>query len=334
MIEVENLTKRYGDVTAVADLSFTVHPGRVTGFLGPNGAGKSTTMRMVLGLDRPTSGVALVNGHRYARSAAPMREVGALLEPGALHRSRTARAHLRWLARAGSLPLSRVEEVLDQVGLGEVGDRLVGEFSLGMRQRLGIAVALLGDPGVLILDEPLNGLDAEGIVWVRRLLQGLAAQGRTVFLSSHLMNEMEATADHVLVIGAGRLLADVTVEEMVSTGAAARVLVSSPRAAELARLITAGSGEVRSPQPDEPDELEVRGMDAAGIGDLAARHGIALHQLTTTRPRLEEAFISLTHVHGKHHGRAADPDDRPADPTGARPAHLSDTARTEGTPTR
>jgi ABC-2 type transport system ATP-binding protein len=317
MIEVEQLTKRYGDVAAVTDLSFTVHPGRVTGFLGPNGAGKSTTMRMVLGLDRPTAGRARVNGHAYARSPAPMREVGALLDAGALHKSRTARAHLRWLARAGSLPVPRVDEVLDQVGLTGVADRLIGEFSLGMRQRLGIAAALLGDPGVVILDEPLNGLDAEGIVWVRRLLQDLAAEGRTVFLSSHLMNEMEATADHVLVIGQGRLLADLTVEEMVSSGAAARVHVTSPRAAELADLVTADGGRVA---PAEEGGLEVRGLDAARVGDLAAAHGIPLHQLTTTRPRLEEAFISLTHARGAHQGRplepAAAPADRPADHEG------------------
>ena len=320
MIEVANLTKRYGNVTAVDDLSFTVQPGRVTGFLGPNGAGKSTTMRMVLGLDRPTSGVALVNGRPYSRSAAPMREVGALLDPGALHRSRTARAHLRWLAWAGSLPLSRVDEVLEQVGLGGVGGRLIGELSLGMRQRLGIAAALLGDPGTVILDEPLNGLDPEGILWLRRLLQGLAAEGRTVFLSSHLMNEMEATADHLLVIGAGRLLADLTVEEMVSTGAATRVHVTSPRADELARLI-AGSAEVGSRRPDE---LEVRGIDAARIGEVAARHGIPLYQLTTTRPRLEEAFISLTHVHGAHHA-----------PTAGGPGRAdTHTADTEETPAR
>jgi ABC-2 type transport system ATP-binding protein len=303
MIEVANLTKKYGNNTAVDDLSFTVRPGRVTGFLGPNGAGKSTTMRMVLGLDRPTSGAALVNGRPYTRAPAPMHEVGALLDPGAVHRSRSARAHLRWLAWAGSLPASRVDEVLELVGLGKAGEKLIGEMSLGMRQRLGIAAALLGDPGVLILDEPLNGLDAEGIVWVRKLLQGLAAEGRTVFVSSHLMNEMEATADHVLVIGEGRLLADLPVGEMVRAGASSAVTVSTPRATDLARLITEHGGPATTVRVPGPDELEVHGLDAAHIGDLAAGSGIPLHQLTTSHPRLEDAFITLTHAHAAHHAQ-------------------------------
>ncbi|SDM65080.1 ABC transporter ATP-binding protein [Allokutzneria albata] len=291
MIEVHGLTKRYRDVVAVDDLSFTVSPGRVTGFLGPNGAGKSTTMRMILGLDTPTKGSARVGGRNYRSLAAPLREVGALLDPAALQKSRTARAHLLWIAQAGGIERKRIDEVLELVGLGKAGDKRVGEFSLGMRQRLGIAAALLGDPAVLMLDEPLNGLDPEGIVWVRTLLKGLASEGRTIFLSSHLMNEMEATADHVLVIGKGKLIADVSVHDLVRQGAAAQVSVVSPRAAELVALLEHTEAHIVS---GADNELIVSGVDAAEIGELAARHGIALHELTPRRPGLEEAFIHLT----------------------------------------
>lgn len=300
MIEAHRLTKRYGNIQAVEELSFTVAPGRITGFLGPNGSGKSTTMRMILGLDSPSSGTAHINGKPYRKLAAPMREVGALLDPTALNNGRTAHAHLLWLAQAGSISKDRVDEVLDLVGLTEAAQRRVGDFSLGMRQRLGLASALLGDPGVLMLDEPLNGLDPEGIVWVRALLQDLAAQGRTVLLSSHLMNEMEATADHVLVIGRGALIADIGVADLVRAGAANRVLVRSPRVDELARLLGASGAEVSK---DSGGELTVSGVDAPEIGDLAAQNRIPLHQLTTWRPGLEEAFMDLTRDAGRHQGR-------------------------------
>ncbi|KUP96917.1 ATP-binding cassette domain-containing protein [Thermobifida cellulosilytica] len=289
MIEARNLTKRYGARTVVEDLTFTVPPGRVTGFLGPNGAGKSTTLRMILGLDAPDSGVALVHGVPYASLAAPLREVGALLDAGAVHPGRTAHAHLSWLARAGGIGSRRVGEVLELVGLGGEGRRRIGEFSLGMRQRLGVAAALLGDPAVLLLDEPLNGLDAQGIVWLRVLLRDLAAQGRTVFVSSHLMNEMEATADHVLVIDSGRLVADMGVGELTRRAAGGRVTVATPRWAELAAVLPEGSARV-----DGPGRLTVTGLDAAAVGEAAARHGIALHELVSHRSRLEDAFLDLT----------------------------------------
>ncbi|TDQ45725.1 ABC transporter ATP-binding protein [Actinorugispora endophytica] len=300
MIEVRGLTKRYGGRVVVDDLTFTVAPGRVTGFLGPNGAGKSTTMRMILGLDAPASGSALVNGVPYARLTAPMREVGALLDPGALHPGRGARAHLAWLARAGGVGRARVEEVLDLVGLSEAAHRRVAEFSLGMRQRLGIAASLLGDPGVVMLDEPLNGLDPEGIVWLRSLLGGLAAQGRTVFVSSHLMNEMEATAGHVLVIGSGRLVADIGVAELTRRAAGAGVTVVAPRWAELLAALPPGSARA-----DGRGGLTVTGLDAAAVGEAAARRGIALHELTTHRPRLEDAFMDLTRGGDGRRARAA-----------------------------
>jgi ABC-2 type transport system ATP-binding protein len=301
-IEVRNLTKRYGKNVAVDDLSFGVRPGHVTGFLGPNGAGKSTTLRMVLGLDRPTAGIALVNGRPYRELAAPTREVGALLDPAALHNGRSGRAHLDWLARAGGIPRGRVAEVLDQVGLSEPADRAVGEFSLGMRQRLGMAAALLGDPGILLFDEPLNGLDPEGIVWVRTLLQGLAKEGRTVFLSSHLMNEMQATADHVLVIAQGRLLADLSVHEMISSGVGTRVTLVSPRAPHLRQLLVR-DGVTVSASAQDPAELTVNGLDATAIGDIAAANRVPLHQLTTWQPRLEDAFITLTHGKGRQQAK-------------------------------
>lgn len=289
MISLRGLTKRYGAKTVVDDLTLDVLPGRVTGFLGPNGAGKSTTMRMVLGLDRPTSGSALVGGRPYAALRHPLREVGALLDARAVHPGLTARTHLTALARSNGLPVSRVAEVLETVGLTEVADRRTGSFSLGMGQRLGIAAALLGDPAVLLFDEPVNGLDPDGVRWVRRLMRSLAAEGRTVFVSSHLMNEMEATADHVLVIDSGRLVADVGVGELTRRAAGGRVTVATPRWAELAAALPDGS--VRA---DGAGRLTVTGLDAAEVGEVAARHGIALHELVPHRSRLEDAFLDLT----------------------------------------
>jgi ABC-2 type transport system ATP-binding protein len=304
MISVRGLTKRYGETLAVDGLTFTVAPGRVTGFLGPNGAGKSTTLRMVLGLDTPTSGDARIGGTAYRRLAAPAREVGALLDPAAVDPGRTGANHLLWLARAGGIGRARVDDVLGLVGLEEVGGRRIRHYSLGMRQRLGIAAALLGDPGVLLLDEPLNGLDPEGIVWTRRLLKGFAEEGRTVLLSSHLMNEMEATADHVLVIGGGRLVADVGLAELVATGAGTRVEAVSPRADELAALLRREGATVAG---GRDGRISVTGADAARVGDLAARHGIPVHELVPVRARLEDAFMALTRGRGRHEGRTGEP---------------------------
>jgi ABC-2 type transport system ATP-binding protein len=291
MIDVQNLTKRYGEKTAVDDLSFTVRPGVVTGFLGPNGAGKSTTMRMVVGLDRPTSGTALVNGRRYAEHRAPLREVGALLEARALHPGRTARAHLTSLAATAGLPRSRVDEVLELAGLTAVADQRVGGFSLGMGQRLGVATALLGDPATVVLDEPVNGLDPDGVLWIRTLTRRLAAEGRTVFLSSHLMSEMAQTAEHLIVVGRGRLLSDTSTADFIQHAGGESVRVRSPRAGELTGLLTADGVSVSS---EESGVLDVRGLDAAAIGERALTAGIALHELTVVRPSLEDAFMTLT----------------------------------------
>jgi ABC-2 type transport system ATP-binding protein len=290
VIVARDLTKTYGTRTAVDGISFTVEPGRVTGFLGPNGAGKSTTMRMVLGLDRPTSGSVTVNGSPYADSPAPLREVGALLEARAVHPGRTARNHLRWLAASNALPPSRVDAVLGLVGLEGVADQRVGRFSLGMGQRLGIAVALLGDPAVVVLDEPVNGLDPEGIRWVRTLARQLAAEGRTVFVSSHLMAEMALTAEHLVVIGRGRVLADCPTAEFVDRHAASHVRVRSPQAAELAVLLRSRGFDVDG----HPGELRVHGSHTTGIGDLAGAHGLTLHELTLVQSSLEDAFMTLT----------------------------------------
>ena len=290
MIEVQQLTKRYGDTAAVNDLSFTVQPGRVTGFLGPNGAGKSTTMRMILGLDTPTSGEVLVNGRPYRGITSPMREIGALLDPKAFHPKRTAYDHLRWIARAGGLPRTRVDEVLDIVGLADVANRKAGEFSLGMAQRLGIATALLGDPPILLLDEPVNGLDPEGIRWIRSLLQRLAREGRTVFLSSHLMSEMEETAEHIVVIGRGQLIADANIEDFTRNSTSSHVRVVSPRSSDLVPLLRqAGAAVVEA-----PEALTVTGVESGWIGRIAAEHGIELHELTPRRASLEAAFMELT----------------------------------------
>ncbi|MCU7821901.1 ABC transporter ATP-binding protein [Kitasatospora sp. DSM 101779] len=291
MIEVRNLTKRYGATTAVAGLDFRVEPGRVTGFLGPNGAGKSTTLRMVLGLDRPTAGEALVHGRPYAALEAPLRRVGALLDAHAVHGGRTARGHLRWLAASNGLPRRRIEEVLEQVGLAEAADRRIRGFSLGMRQRLGVAAALLGDPPVLLLDEPVNGLDPEGIRWIRTLLRGLAGEGRAVLVSSHLMAEMALTADHLVVVGRGRLLADLSTEAFLAQHGRARVRVRAVDPLKLADLLRTSGTAAR---PVEGGAWEVSGAAPEEIGALAARHGVALYELSLLQDSLEEAFMRMT----------------------------------------
>jgi len=296
VIEARGLRKRYGGTVAVDGLTFDIRPGVVTGFLGPNGAGKSTTLRMILGLDRPTDGTVTVAGHAYRDLAAPMHEVGALLDAKAVHGKRSARQHLRWLAQAGGLPGARVEEVLAEVGLTEVAGRRVGGFSLGMSQRLGIAAALLGDPRTLLFDEPVNGLDPEGIRWIRTLMRRLADEGRTVVVSSHLMNEMEETADHVIVIGRGRLIADTRMAEFRLRGAGGHVRVVSPDAARLAALVARAGGQVTpAPAPGDATTFTVVGVEAARIGDLAAEHGLRVHELTPRSASLEEAFMELTH---------------------------------------
>jgi ABC-2 type transport system ATP-binding protein len=298
VIEARGLTKRYGDKTAVDGLTFTVRPGVVTGFLGPNGAGKSTTMRMVLGLDRPTEGSATVGGRTYADLPAPLHEVGALLEARAVHTSRSARNHLRALAATHGIPDRRVEEVIDLVGLGDVARKRAGGFSLGMGQRLGIASALLGDPPTVILDEPVNGLDPEGIRWVRELLKALAAEGRTIFVSSHLMSEMALTAEHVIVVGRGRLIADMSVEELIRGASVNTVLVRSPEAQRLRAALAGPDVTVSSTQADV---LEVTGLPAARIGDTARDLGVAVHELTPQRASLEEAFMEMTKDDVEYH---------------------------------
>jgi ABC-2 type transport system ATP-binding protein len=291
MIEARGLTKRYGDKVAVDDLSFRVRPGVVTGFLGPNGAGKSTTMRMILGLDAPTSGSVTVNGKPYREHTAPLREVGALLEARSVQPGRRAYHHLLALAQTSGIRRSRVDEVIDAVGLREVARRRAGGFSLGMGQRLGIAVALLGDPHTVILDEPVNGLDTEGIRWIRSLLRGLAAQGKTVFVSSHLMNEMALTAQHLIVIGRGRLIADTGVKEFIARaeGDAVRVRSTDPDA--LAALLRPRAAEVSR---DRDGALTVSGLSTDQVGRAAGAAGITLLELTERRASLEEAFIDMT----------------------------------------
>ncbi|WP_411151963.1 ABC transporter ATP-binding protein [Streptomyces sp. A30] len=291
MITAQDLTKRYGDKTVVSDLSFTVRPGTVTGFLGPNGAGKSTTMRMILGLDAPTRGHTTVGGRAYAAHPAPLQEVGALLEARSVHPGRTAHHHLRALAHTHGIPRSRVDHVLDLTGLTDVARRRVKGFSLGMGQRLGIAAALLGDPATVVLDEPVNGLDPEGVLWIRNLLKSLAAEGRTVFVSSHLMSEMALTAEHLVVIGRGRLLADTTVADFVRQSGAGTVKVVTPQAETLVRLLSAPGVDITT---TAPETLEVRGTDAERVGRTAAAHGIPLFELTPNTASLEEAFMDLT----------------------------------------
>lgn len=290
MIEVDNVTRRYGDTVAVDRLSFLVRRGAVTGFLGPNGAGKTTTMRMILGLDAPDSGHVTVNGRRYRDLPSPMREVGALLDAKAIQGGRSARDHLRWLARAGGIPQHRVAAVLEIVGLSGVAGRQLGGFSLGMYQRLGIATALLGDPQVLLLDEPVNGLDPEGIRWLRSLLKELAAEGRTVLLSSHLMSEMEATADHVIVIGRGRLIADASIEAFTRQSVAALVRVVSPDAERFVPLLRQAGARVTAAD----GVLTVQGLEAACVGKLAGQHRVELHELAPERTSLETAYMALT----------------------------------------
>lgn len=291
MIEAFGLTKRYGEKVAVDDLSFTVQPGVVTGFLGPNGSGKSTTMRLLLGLDRPTSGTATINGRPYDRLRAPLCEVGALLEARAIHTGRSARNHLLALAATHGIGRRRVTEVLDIVGLTEVAGKRAGGFSLGMGQRLGIASALLGDPHTLILDEPVNGLDPEGILWIRTLLRALAAEGRTIFVSSHLMSEMAQTASHLVVIGQGRLIADASVAELTAAAGGSVVRVRTEEAPRLRDLLAADGVSVTS---TERDLLTVTGRSSAEIGQVAAQARIALIELTPQQASLEEAFMELT----------------------------------------
>ncbi|HYA67518.1 MAG TPA: ATP-binding cassette domain-containing protein [Acidimicrobiales bacterium] len=291
MITAHALTKRYGATTAVDHLTFEVPPGEVTGFLGPNGSGKSTTMRMIMGLDVPNSGSTLINGKPYAALAWPLREVGGLLDAKAFHPSRTARSHLRWLAATNDIPLSRVDEVLDQVGLSSVGGRRAGKFSLGMSQRLGMAATLLGDPGVLLFDEPVNGLDPEGIRWVRHFLRGLAAEGRTVFVSSHLISEMSLTADRLVVIGRGRLIAETSVADFVSRGGRSAVKLVTPDVAAFTAALTAAGARV---SPGDDESLSVEGLTSSQIGDLAFRDGLRMHELVPITASLEDAFMELT----------------------------------------
>jgi ABC-2 type transport system ATP-binding protein len=291
MIEAQNLTKRYGEKTAVDDLTFTVKPGLVTGFLGPNGSGKSTTMRLILGLDAPTAGSVTVGGKAYRDYPAPLHEVGMLLEARSVHTGRSAYHHLLAMAQTHGIPRSRVEEMISLVGLEEVARKRAGQFSLGMGQRLGIAAALLGDPEVLILDEPINGLDPEGIHWIRDLLRSLAAEGRTVFLSSHLMSEMALTADHLIIIGRGRMIRDVSLADFVDERSENVVRVRSPEAAQLREAILGRGIRVSS---NEPNVLEVQGMSAEQIGAVSARNGFVLHELTPEKTSLEAAFMDLT----------------------------------------
>ena len=294
MITLQGLTKRFGATTAVDRLDVRIEPGRVTGFLGPNGAGKSTTMRMVLGLDRPTAGQALVNGRSYLTFRRPLREVGALLDAKTVHPGRTGRNHLLAMARSNAIAVGRVDEVLGIVGLSEVAGKRAGNYSLGIGQRLGIAGALLGDPPVLMFDEPINGLDPDGVRWIRQLMRSLAAEGRTVFVSSHLMSEMQLTADQVVVIGRGRLIADAPVGDVITGGSAGTVTVRSPEPAGLAALrdrLAAGSVVVRAAGDDG---LVVEGVTAGYVGDLAHQMGVRLHELSTQRASLEEAYLELT----------------------------------------
>ncbi|MFI7344850.1 ABC transporter ATP-binding protein [Streptomyces sp. NPDC049936] len=294
MITLDRLTKRYGDKTAVSDLSFEINPGKVTGFLGPNGAGKSTTMRMIVGLDAPTSGRALVGGKRYEELRHPLREVGALLDARAGHPGRSARQHLLGLARSNGIPASRVAEVLETVGLTEVAKKRIGSFSLGMGQRLGIAAALLGDPKVLLFDEPVNGLDPDGVRWVRELMRSLAAEGRTIFVSSHLMSEMQETADHLLVIGRGKIIADAPIEEVIAGSSLTAVRVRTPQPDVLRRELLEFGLRVEPDAGSEPDELLVVGGTLEEIGDLAFHHRVPIHELSMRKASLEQAYMELT----------------------------------------
>ncbi len=305
MIEAQALTKDYAKKRAVDGLTFTVRPGIVTGFLGPNGSGKSTTMRLILGLDRPTAGTVSVNGKRYREHAAPLREVGALLEARAVHTGRSAYNHLLALAQTHGIPRSRVEQLIDMVGLREVAKKRVGQFSLGMGQRLGIATALLGDPHTLLLDEPVNGLDPEGIHWIRTLLKALAAEGRTVFVSSHLMSEMSLTADHLIVIGRGRLIADLSVDDFLRRASKKAVRVRTPQATRLRELL---EGPGVAVEIAGEGALDIDGLTAEEVGELAAANAIVLHELTPRQASLEEAFMELTQEDVEFHASAPRPE--------------------------
>jgi ABC-2 type transport system ATP-binding protein len=300
MIEAHQLTKRYGEKTAVDRLDFTVRPGTVTGFLGPNGAGKSTTMRMIVGLDAPTAGAVSVNGRRYAQHSAPLQEVGALLEAKSIHPGRSAFDHLMAQAYTHGIPRRRVDEVIGMTGLEQVAKKRAGAFSLGMGQRLGIAAALLGDPATVMLDEPVNGLDPEGVLWIRNLLTGLAAEGRTVFVSSHLMSEMALVADHLIVVGRGRLLADTTVHDLVRDAGGDTVKVATADPARLRELLAGTGVEVTGRAGSE--ELLVTGLASREIGIRAAEHGITLYELTPKTVSLEQAFMELTRDEVEYHG--------------------------------
>ncbi|HUY07754.1 MAG TPA: ATP-binding cassette domain-containing protein [Acidimicrobiales bacterium] len=299
MIEVRGLTKRYGDKIAVEDLSFNAYPGVVTGFLGPNGSGKSTTMRVIMGLDHPNGGTATINGRPYHDLDWPLREVGALLEARAIHPGRTARSHLWMLAQTNQIARSRVDEVLDIVGLTEVANQLTGKFSLGMSQRLGIAASLLGDPGVLLYDEPVNGLDAEGIRWVRNLLIGLARQGRTLFVSSHLMSEMAQMADDVVVIGRGRLITQALMSDLLAGNQQSFVRVRSPGIDPLVVLLETNGARISR---ESDGSISVSGLTEEMVGDLAFEAGIALHELAPVNASLEEVFMELTEESVEYHG--------------------------------
>jgi ABC-2 type transport system ATP-binding protein len=322
MIEVRDLTKRYGSTLAVDGLSFTVPPGVVTGFLGPNGAGKSTTMRIILGLDRPSSGTALIDGRPYAALRGPLHHVGALLDAKDVHPGRTARAHLTALAHSNGIPTRRVDEVLELTGLSAVAKKRIRGFSLGMSQRLGIAATMLGDPDVLMFDEPVNGLDPEGIVWIRTFMRAMAAEGRTVFVSSHLMSEMALTADHLVVIGRGRLLADVATRDFIDASSGNSVRVRSPQREQLADVLR-GRGLTTS---DVDGYLQVQGATTEQVGDLAAAHGLTVHELFVQRASLEAAFMEMTSGSVEYH----------ADGSATADAALADTAAsaptTQGAP--
>lgn len=310
MLTARELTKRYGGTTAVDSLTFDVRPGLVTGFLGPNGAGKSTTLRLLLGLDRPTSGEALVNGRRYVQLPQPARQVGALLDASAGHPGRSARAHLLALARGGGIPRRRVADVLDEVGLSDVADRRIGGFSLGMRQRLGIAAALLGDPGVLVLDEPLNGLDLDGVRWVRGLVRALADEGRTVFVSSHLMSEMQLVADRLVVVGGGRLVADAPTAELIASWSDPRVVVRTPDPAPLVEQLRRSPRGPVTVAPGADGALLVRGATPEEVGDAAHAAGARVHALYREEASLEQVYLDLTGAEVRH--RAAPPRSRAA----------------------
>ena len=299
MIEANHLSKRYGNTVAVDEVSFVVQPGRVTGFLGPNGAGKSTTMRMILGLDAPSAGSVLIDGKPYSQLTDPLRSVGALLDAKAIVGGRSAANHLKWLAASNGIARRRVSEVLDIVGLSDVAGKRVGTFSLGMSQRLGIAAALLGDPQTMMFDEPINGLDPDGILWIRNLMKSLASEGRTVFLSSHLMSEMAQTADHLLVIGRGRIIADASTEEFINGNAAPTVRVRALEQTDLADALTRRGALVES-SPD--GAMVVTGLDSTAIGGVAATHGITLVELAANEASLEQAFFELTRNETDYHG--------------------------------